>query len=199
MNKIKIKSINHNCRRADVYDVETPTHDYILAGGIISHNTLELYSKDVVGGGTGSYYSADNIYIIGRQQEKEGNDIAGYHFIIKVEKSRYVREGTKIPVTVTFKDGISKWSGILDLATEAGMVQKVRKRSYVYNMIDLETGEIGDVDFSEAETQTARFMEPIVNSKKFREFIEKKYVISHGDIMKPENEEEETLEATTDE
>ena len=51
-----------------------------------TYKTLELYSKDVVGGGTGSYYSADNIYIIGRQQEKTGTEVTGYNFIINVEK-----------------------------------------------------------------------------------------------------------------
>ena len=57
-----------------------------------TYKTMELYSKDVVGGGTGSYYSADNIFILGRQQDKDGTELQGYNFIINVEKSRYVRE-----------------------------------------------------------------------------------------------------------
>jgi len=40
-----------------------------------TYKTQELYSKDVVSGGTGIYYSASNIFIIGRQQEKEGADV----------------------------------------------------------------------------------------------------------------------------
>jgi RecA/RadA recombinase len=66
-----------------------------------TYKEISMFPKDIVGGGTGSYYSADNIYIIGRQQEKEGKDIVGYNFIINVEKSRHVREKAKIPVTVT--------------------------------------------------------------------------------------------------
>ena len=60
---------------------------------VINHTYKEIgmYPKDVVGGGTGSYYSADNIYIVGRQQEKDGTEIVGYNFIINVEKSRTVR------------------------------------------------------------------------------------------------------------
>jgi RecA/RadA recombinase len=34
-----------------------------------TYKTLELYAKDIVSGGQGRYLSADNIYIIGRQQE----------------------------------------------------------------------------------------------------------------------------------
>ncbi|PWL20053.1 MAG: recombinase RecA, partial [Synechococcus sp. XM-24] len=58
---------------------------------VVNHTymTMEMFSKPVVSGGTGIYYSADNIYIIGRQQEKDGKDVVGYNFIINVEKSRF--------------------------------------------------------------------------------------------------------------
>ena len=57
---------------------------------VVNHTYMEIgmFPKAIVGGGTGSYYSADNIFIIGRQQEKEGTEIVGYNFVINVEKSR---------------------------------------------------------------------------------------------------------------
>jgi RecA/RadA recombinase len=89
-----------------------------------SYQTLEMFSKQVVGGGTGSIYSSDNIWMLGRRQEKEEKDVIGYHFIINVEKSRYVKEKSVIPITVMHDGGIQKWSGMLDLAIEAGYVEK---------------------------------------------------------------------------
>jgi hypothetical protein len=71
-----------------------------------------MYSKAVVSGGTGIYYSADNIFIIGRQQEKTDKTIDGYHFILNVEKSRYIKEKSKIPISVLYNGGINKWSGL---------------------------------------------------------------------------------------
>ena len=70
----------------------------------VNHTYMEigLFPKAVVGGGTGLYYSADNIWIIGRQQDKKGTEIQGYHFVINVEKSRYVKEKSKIPITVSW-------------------------------------------------------------------------------------------------
>ena len=93
---------------------------------VVNHTYSEigLFPKQIVSGGTGIYYSADNIFIIGRQQEKEGTDIVGYNFIINVEKSRFVREKSKIPVEVLFEGGISKWSGLLDVALDGGFVVK---------------------------------------------------------------------------
>ena len=61
-----------------------------------TYKEIGLFPKDVVGGGTGIYYSADNIWILGRQQDKVGTEIKGYHFVINVEKSRYVKEKSKI-------------------------------------------------------------------------------------------------------
>ena len=89
-----------------------------------TYKTQEMYSKDVVSGGTGIYYSADNIFIIGRQQDKDGDELLGYRFILKAEKSRFVREQSKFPLTVSFDKGISKWSGLLELALETGHVFK---------------------------------------------------------------------------
>src|SRR5690606_29342763 len=55
---------------------------------VINHTYQEigLFPKTVVGGGTGSLYSSDNIFILGRRQEKTGAEVTGYQFILNVEK-----------------------------------------------------------------------------------------------------------------
>jgi len=74
----------------------------------INHTYKEqgLFPKDVVSGGTGVYYSADNIWILGRRQQKEGTEVVGYDFIINVEKSRYVKEKSKSHVSVSWERGL---------------------------------------------------------------------------------------------
>jgi RecA/RadA recombinase len=150
-----------------------------------TYKTLELYSKDVVGGGTGSYYSADNIFILGRQQEKDGKETIGYNFIINVEKSRYVKEKSKIPIEVTFEGGISKWSGLLDIALETGHV--IKPSNGWYSKVDMDTGLISEKKYRYADTQTKDFWLPIVTSKTFRDAVEKLYSVAHGDIIKEED------------
>ena len=151
-----------------------------------TYKTMELYSKDVVGGGTGSYYSADNIFIIGRQQEREGTEVVGYNFIINVEKSRYVKEKSKIPVTVSFNGGISKWSGLLDIALESGHV--IKPSNGWYSKLDKETGEIDEKKFREKDTDTKDFWIPILKQKSFQQFVEDKYRVASGSIMQIEME-----------
>jgi len=50
---------------------------------VINHTYKEigLYPKDIVSGGTGSYLASNDIWIIGRQQKKEGTETVGYNFI----------------------------------------------------------------------------------------------------------------------
>ena len=66
----------------------------------VNHTYMEIgmFPKAVVSGGTGIYYSADNIWILGRRQNKQGTEVTGYDFVINVEKSRYVKEKSKIPI-----------------------------------------------------------------------------------------------------
>jgi RecA/RadA recombinase len=149
---------------------------------VVNHTYKEIgmFPKDIVGGGTGSYYSADNIYILGRQQEKDGTEITGYNFIINVEKSRYVKEKSKIPVNVSFDGGINKWSGLLDIALESGHV--VKPSNGWYAKVSQDTGEVGNkVRYN--DTQTADFWTDVVENESFQEFVRKKYEITYGSIM----------------
>ena len=145
-----------------------------------TYKTLEMYAKDIVGGGTGSYYSADTIWILGRQQEKTGTEITGYNFIINVEKSRFVREKSKIPVAVSFDGGIQKYSGLMDVALEGNFVQKPSNGWYA--KVNQETGEIGDKKRFD-DTQTPEFWNDILANEKFKEYVRKRYEITYGSIL----------------
>lgn len=105
-----------------------------------TYKTMDLFPKDVISGGTGIMYSADDAWIIGRQQEKTGTEIVGYNFIINIEKSRSVREKSKIPIGVTFEGGIKKWSGLLDVALDLGYARSSKKGWY--ELIDPDSGEV---------------------------------------------------------
>jgi RecA/RadA recombinase len=149
---------------------------------VVNHTYKEIgmFPKDIVGGGTGSYYSADNIFILGRQQEKEGTEVVGYNFIINVEKSRYVKEKSKIPVSVSFDGGISRWSGLLDIALDCGYVCK--PSNGWYSKVD-DDGVVEDKKYRIKETDTAEFWMPILKNKKFQDRVKDKYQIASGAIM----------------
>jgi hypothetical protein len=156
---------------------------------VVNHTYMEIgmFPKAIVGGGTGSYYSADNIFIIGRQQEKEGTEIVGYNFIINVEKSRYVKEKSKIPVSVRHDGGISRWSGLLDLALESGHV--IKPSNGWYSKVDLQSGVIEDKKYRIKETDSSDFWLPILKQKSFQDYVKNTYQISTSSIIQDDVEE----------
>ena len=158
---------------------------------VVNHTYMEqgMYPKAIVSGGTGGMYSSDNVFVLGRQQEKEGTEIIGYNFIINVEKSRYVKEKSKIPVSVSFDGGISKWSGLLDIALESGHV--IKPSNGWYSQVNLETGEVSEKKWRIKDTDSKEFWVPLLTTKSFFDFIANKYQMAHGDIIKDEDIEKE--------
>jgi RecA/RadA recombinase len=142
----------------------------------VNHTYMEIgmFPKAVVSGGTGIYYSADNIWIVGRQQDKQGTEIKGYHFIINVEKSRYVKEKSKIPISVSWDGGVEKWSGLLEVALEGGFVTKPSVGWY--SKVDRETGEVEDSKFREKDTLNEEFWSSIITDE-FKDYLKGKFKI----------------------
>lgn len=142
-----------------------------------TYKEMGLFPKDIVGGGTGIYYSADNIWILGRRQNKKGNDITGYDFVINVEKSRYVKEKSKIPITVNWDGGIDSYSGLLDVALAGRYVDK--PSAGWYSRVDRNTGELVGQKIREADTHSEEFWSPILTETDFKEYVKQQYTIGY--------------------
>ena len=126
---------------------------------IINHvyQTLEMYSKTVIPGGTAVTYAANQIFVISKAQEKDNSgDLKGYNFTINIEKSRFVKEKSKIPISLTYEGGINKWSGLFDIALEGNFIAKPKNGWYC--IVDRETGELKEPNMRAAD---------IVSNKEF--------------------------------
>jgi RecA/RadA recombinase len=154
-----------------------------------TYQELGLFPKTIVGGGTGSYYGADTIIIVGRQQEKDKeNNISGYNFVINIEKSRFVKEKSKFIFNASFDEGINKYSGLLELALASGHVVNSSKGKY--SKVNLETGEIEEKQYKEKETRSAIFFDSILKDSKFSEFVHNKYSLENSDTKNVTEEDE---------
>ncbi len=146
-----------------------------------TYKEIGLFPKDIVGGGTGIYYSADNIWIIGRRQNKEGTEVQGYDFIIKVEKSRMVKEQSKIPISVSWAGGIDPFSGLLDIALAGEFVTKPSKGWYA-------KASDPTKKYREKDTSTPEFWDDLLEEgSDFCKFIEDTYQIGNVSALNPES------------
>jgi hypothetical protein len=163
-----------------------------------TYKEIGLYPKDIVSGGTGAYYSADAIWIIGRQQEKVDKEIKGYHFIINIEKSRHVREKAKIPVSVTFEGGISKWSGLMEVAEAGGYI--VKPKVGWYEAVDPKTGEVLCDKMMRAKeiVDNKEFWLMMFEKTDLSSFIKDKYTMASKTLIDDDSQIEENMEIVTD-
>lgn len=132
-------------------------------------------NKDVVSGGTGFYYSSNWIFVMGREQVKKGTDLIGYQFNLRVEKSRKVRENSKIPIVADFETGIDIWGGLLDLAVESGHVVKPQNGWYTRPCV------ADDKKWREKESSCSEFWGPIMKETDFKEWLEKRFKLNPGE------------------
>lgn len=143
-----------------------------------TYETQEMFSKTVMSGGTGIMYSADTVFIIGRRQVKEGTEVTGWEFVLNVEKSRYVKEKSKLPVTVTYDGGINMYSGLLDLGLELGYIVKPKNGWYQPAYLDEETGEL-IVDESKSwrakDTESLVFWKPLFAHEPFKTAVTERF------------------------
>lgn len=161
----------------------------------INHVYMEigLYPKAIVSGGTGLMYSANQVFIMGKSQIKEGTEIVGYDFTINIEKSRFVREKSKLPFSVLNNEGIKKWSSMFELALEAGFIDKAKMGWYV--TVDPETGEVSETNKRKGDIEKDNgFFEKLVVNEKFKEFVRGKYKLSASELEKNNSDDDEDVQ-----
>lgn len=154
-----------------------------------TYKEIGLFPKDVVSGGTGIYYSADAIWIIGRQQDKVGTEIQGYHFVINIEKSRHVKEKSKIPITVSWEGGIVKWSGLMDVAEKGGYINKPKVGWY--EAVNPATGEVISDKLMRAKeiADNSEFWLKMLKETDLSTYIKNTYTVgASGSIMREDDE-----------
>ena len=143
---------------------------------VINHTyeSMAMFGGPTMSGGTGIYYSANTIFFMGRQQEKDGTQVSGYNFMIGVEKSRFVKEKTRLPLSISWEGGINKWSGLLDVGLELGWVN--RPSNGWFEGMNAETGEVLTGKTRRADTNTSDFWLPVLKAG-FGDAIRKRYAI----------------------
>lgn len=143
--------------------------------------TLETYSKMVPSGGTGSVYSSNDIWLVGRQKEIDGDkDTIGYNFTINIYKSRSVKENSKIDIMVNFDKGLNIYTGLFDQCVEAGIITSPTKGWYEYKGEKYRKGEL---------YTNGLIMEEILKTSNLKEFLKSKYKLEHGNLITEETGE----------
>jgi len=92
-----------------------------------------MFLQKEMGGGSGLKYAASSIIYLGKRKEKDGTEVVGNIIHCKNFKSRITKENAQIDVRLSYKQGLDRHYGLLELGEECGVFKKVSTR---YEMPD---------------------------------------------------------------
>ena len=87
-----------------------------------------MFPQKEMGGGSGLKYAASSIIYLGKRKEKDGTEVVGNIIHCKNYKSRITKENAQIDVRLTYKQGLDRYYGLLEMAEDAGIFKKVSTR-----------------------------------------------------------------------
>lgn len=141
------------------------------------------YAEPNLKGGKQGFLSCDLIWFITRSQVKNDStkELLGWNFNIGIMKGRFVKEKSKLPVTVLYDGGIDPWSGLLEIARTLGYVDMPSSGWYV------RTAKGGFDPEKEKKYQKRQmdgdFWYPLLENPQFSDDIHKMYGVSTGAVM----------------
>jgi len=87
-----------------------------------------MFPTKIMGGGSAMQYAASSIVFLSKRKEKDGTEVIGNIIHCKMQKSRLTKENKMVDVLLTYRDGLHKYHGLLEMAEAAGIFKKVSTR-----------------------------------------------------------------------
>ena len=95
-------------------------HVYAAVGSYIPTNEIA--------GGSGLKYTASTIAMLGKKKDRDGTDVVGNIIKVTMYKSRLSKENKRVEVKLSYKTGLDRYYGLVDIAVKHGIFNKVSTR-----------------------------------------------------------------------
>jgi RecA/RadA recombinase len=93
-----------------------------------TYQEMGLFPVKKMGGGLGLRFAADIICFLSKKKEKDGSEVIGNIIHVLNNKNRFTKENMVVDVLLTYKTGLSRYFGMLDLAIKYNIFQSVSTR-----------------------------------------------------------------------
>jgi len=144
--EVKVSKVEYLEETETTYDIQVEgVHHYILEGGIVSHNTQDMFPQTIMSGGEGLYYAASVILLLSDAKLKTGEEDemdlgrSGSIITARSAKNRLAKP-KKVKFEIDYSKGINPYKG-LDLFCTMENFDKIGI-AQAKKVIDKETGEI---------------------------------------------------------
>lgn len=145
---------------------------------IVNHiyESMDKYVPAKMGGGNGIMYASNTVLFISKTKIKEGTELEGYTFNIKIEKSRYIKEGKSLGFDVLYDEGVQRLSGISELALEYG---SLTQGGGWYTQKNMLTGEVIGDKMRSSSGRYTQILEDLLTDIDFQKFVERKFKLAY--------------------
>jgi len=79
-------------------------------------------------GGSGLKYTASTIVFLSKRKDKDGTEVVGNIIKAKLVKSRLTKENSLVEVRLSYKSGLDRYYGLLEIAEKYNIIKKVSTR-----------------------------------------------------------------------
>lgn len=95
-----------------------------------TYDSMGLFPTKEISGGSGIKFTSDMIVLLGKAKDKDNatNEIKGNFIHVKMWKARLSKENKVVTLLLNYKDGLSKYYGLIPFAEKAGILKKVSTR-----------------------------------------------------------------------
>jgi len=90
-----------------------------------------MFPQKELAGGSGLKYAASTIVFLSKKKVKEGTEVIGNIIHCKLYKSRLTKENAMVDVILNYDSGLDPYYGLVDLAIECGVFEKLGTRIQV--------------------------------------------------------------------
>ena len=99
---------------------------------VVTNHTYDsmgsMFPTKEMGGGSGLKYAASSIIFLSKKKDKDGTEVVGNIVHCKNHKSRLTIENKMVDVRLSYKGGLDKYYGLLELGEAHGVFKKVSTR-----------------------------------------------------------------------
>jgi len=99
-------------------------HTYTNASGYVPYDEMSA--------GKGLEYHSSIVSFLGKKKDKDGKEVSGLTITSTTQKNRFCPPFTQIDMELSFKNGLNKYSGLLDALEKSGTLVK-NGGWYTYN------------------------------------------------------------------
>jgi hypothetical protein len=90
-----------------------------------TYDSMDQYKPKAISGGSGVIYASSIVITLSKSKDKDGTEVVGNLIRATNHKNRKAKENSQVVMKLSYKSGLDKYYGLVEIAEKAGVFKKV--------------------------------------------------------------------------